>query len=83
MLLNNEIKITVTNNGKDNNVQLSLNPKYTLSDVMTCIQMANNTLRDALGEYIKKKGGVTEKEFEKIMKTVTLEEIYATKEKSS
>lgn len=76
MLLDNEIKITVTNNGKSNNVELSLNSKYTLNDVMTCIQMANNTLTDALGEYIKNRGAVTEKEFEKILKTITLEEIY-------
>jgi len=80
MLLNNEIKITVTNDGKSNNVQLSLNPKDNLNDVMTCIQMANNTLRDMLGEYIQNKGGVTEKELEKLLKTITLEEIYGGKE---
>lgn len=80
MLLNNEIKITVTNDGKSNNIQLSLNPKDTLNDVMTCIQMANNTLRDMLGEYIKNKGGVTEKELEILLKTITLEEIYGSKE---
>jgi len=77
MLLNNEIKITVTNNGKSNNVQLSLNPKYNLNDVMTCIQMAQNTLKDSLGEYIKNKCGVTEKELDEILKTITLEELYA------
>lgn len=55
MLLNNEIKITVTNDGKDNNVSLSLNTKDTFNDVMTCIEMAKNTLRDAFREYIKKK----------------------------
>ena len=76
MLLNNEIKITVTNDGKSNNAQLSLNPKYNLNDVMTCIQMAQNTLKDSLGEYIKNKGAVTEKELEEIIKTVTLEELY-------
>jgi hypothetical protein len=77
MLLNNEIKITVTNDGKSNNVQLSLNPKYNLNDVMTCIQMAQNTLKDSLGEYIKNKCGVTEKELDEILKTITLEELYA------
>ena len=80
MLLNNEIKITVTNDGKSNNVALSLNPKYNLNDVMTCIQMAQNTLRDALGEYLKNKVTVTEKEFEKLLKTITLEKIYGSKE---
>ena len=77
MLLNNEIKISVTNNGKDNNVQLSLDPSYKLKDVMTCIQVASNTLRDMLGEYLKDKGGVTEKEFEELFKTITLEDVYA------
>ena len=77
MLLNNEIKIIVTNNGKDNNVQLSLDPNYKLKDVMTCIQMASNTLRDILGEYLKGRGGVTEKEFEELLKTITLEDVYA------
>jgi len=80
MLLNNEIKIIVTNDGKTNNVSLSLNPKYKLNDVMTCIEMAQNTLKDSLGEYIKNKGGVTEKEFNKMMEIITLEDIYATKE---
>lgn len=46
MLLNNEIKITITNDGKNNNVQLSLNQKYKLNEVMTSIQMAENTLED-------------------------------------
>ena len=68
MLLNNEIKITVTNNGKDNNVQLSLDPNYKLRDVMTCIQMASNTLRGMLGEYLKDRDGATEKEFDDIFK---------------
>jgi retron-type reverse transcriptase len=77
MLLDKEIKITVINNGKSNNVQLSLNPSYNLNDVMTCIQMAQNTLKDSFGEYIKNKGGVTEKELEERIKTITLEELYA------
>ena len=76
MLLNNEIKIIVTNNGKDNNLQLSLDPNYKLQDVMTCIQMASNTLRDMLGEYLKGRGGSTEKEFEELFKTITLEDVY-------
>ena len=77
MLLNNEIKISVKNNGKDNNVQLSLDPSYKLQDVMTCIQMASNTLRDMLGEYLKGRGGSTEKEFDDIFKKITLEDVYA------
>ena len=80
MLLNNEIKITITNDGENNNLNLVLNIKDTFSDVMTCIEMAKKSLRDSLGEYIKIKGGVTEKELDEILKTITLEEIYATKE---
>jgi ABC-type transport system involved in cytochrome bd biosynthesis fused ATPase/permease subunit len=76
MLLNNEIKITVTNNGENNNVSLSFNNKDKFSDVMTCLQMASNTLRDTLGECIKNKGDVTDKELYKILKTITLEDIY-------
>lgn len=79
MLLNNEIKITVTNDGETNNVALSLNTKDTFNDVMTCMEMANNTLRDAFGEYIKNKGGVTDSELNKLLKTITLEKIYAAK----
>jgi arginine decarboxylase-like protein len=79
MLLNNEIKITVTNDGKNNNVALSLNTKDTFNDIMTCIEMSKNTLRDAFGEYIKNKGGVTDSELEILLKTITLDEIYATK----
>jgi hypothetical protein len=75
MLLNNEIKITVTNDGKINNTQLSLNSKDKLGDVMTAIQMAQNTLRGSLGKYIESKGKVTEQELENIFKTVTLEEL--------
>lgn len=76
MLLNNEIKITVTNNGKSNDVSLSLNPKDKVSDIMTCIEMASNTIRDSLGVYLKSKGTVTESELNKLLKTITLEEIY-------
>lgn len=76
MLLNNEIKITVTNDGKSNNVALSLNPKDKFSDVMTCIEMASNTIKDSLGQYLKNKGTVTDSELNKLLKTITLEEIY-------
>jgi hypothetical protein len=75
MLLNNEIKITVTNDGKNNSVQLSLNSKDKLEDVITAIQMAQNTLRDSLGKYIESKGKVTEQDLENIFKTITLEEL--------
>ena len=76
MLLNNEIKITVTNNGEINTTSLRFNPKDKFSDVMTCLQLASNTIRDTLGEYIKNKGGVTDKELDDILKTITLQEIY-------
>lgn len=75
MLLNNEIKITVTNDGKSNNVQLSLDQKYKLNEVMTAIQMAQNTLKDSLGRYIKSKGKITEKDLEELIKTITLEQL--------
>lgn len=76
MLLDNEIKITITNDGKNNNVQLSLNQKYKLSEVMTSIQMAQNTLRDSLSKYLKSRDKITETEFEELLKTITLEDLY-------
>lgn len=79
MLLNNEIKITVTNDGENNNLSLSLNTKDTFNEVMTCIEIAKENLTDALGEYLKSKGGITEKKFDKLIKTLTLEEIYENK----
>ena len=79
MLLNNEIKITITNDGKDNNLELTLNPKDNFNDVITCIQMAKNSLTDALGRYIESKGGVKEEELDSLLKTITLEEIYEDK----
>ncbi len=78
MLLNNEIKITVTNDEESNNVALTLNFKDTFNDVMTCIELAKNTLTTALARHFEDKGGVTEKELDEISKTITLEEIYAT-----
>jgi len=77
MLLNNEIKITVTNNGEINTTSIGFNPKDKFLDIMTCLQLASNTMRDVLGEYIKNKGGLTDKELDDILKTITLEEIYA------
>lgn len=76
MLLNNEIKITVTNDGKNNNVKLSLNQKYKLNEVMTAIQMAQNTLRDSLGKYLESRDKMTEKDFEELFKIITLEDLY-------
>lgn len=76
MLLNNEIKITITNDGKNNNVQLSLNQKYKLNEVMTSIQMAENTLRDSLSKYLEIRDKITEIEFEELLKTITLEDLY-------
>lgn len=76
MLLNNEIKITITNDGKNNNVQLSLNQKYKLNEVMTSIQMAQNTLRDRLSKYLEIRDKITEIEFEELLKTITLEDLY-------
>ena len=80
MLLDNEIKIIVTNDGVGNNLSLEFNIKDKFNDIMTCIQMASNTLRDALGEYIKNKGGVTDEELDYLLKNITLEEIYGSKE---
>jgi hypothetical protein len=77
MLLNNEIKITITNNGKENNMELTLDSKDKFSDIATCLEMAKESLTEVLGKYLKNKGGVTESELEDILKTITLEEIYA------
>lgn len=37
------------------------------------------SLVDTLENYLKNKGGTTEKKFDKLIKTLTLEDLYATK----
>ena len=76
MLLDNKIKITVTNDGKENKVSLSLNYEDKFMDVMTSIEMAQNTLRDAIGNYIKNKKVLSNKELDTILNSITLKEIY-------
>ncbi len=79
MILDNEIKIIVTNDGIGNNLSLEFNIEDKFNDIMTCIQMASNTLRNALGEHIKNKGGVTDEELDYLLKNITLKEIYGSK----
>lgn len=42
--------------------------------------MTKNSLTDALRRYVENKGGVKDKELEILLKTITLEEIYGSKE---
>ena len=79
MLLNTEIKITVTNDGNNNKIQTQADLTLTLNDVMTSIELAKKTYTDMLAAYLKSKYSdkkATEKEIKKIIKEITLQEIF-------
>ena len=80
MLLNLHFKITVDNNGKENNLRIEAERTQNYMELMTALKLAEKTLKESLTTYFEKTGKLTEKEFDKKIKELTLEDIYATKE---
>jgi len=78
MLLDIELTIKVTNNGKDsNNTGVTINQNKTISDAFVTLEFARKNVFSRLQNYIYKKyGTVTDKEFDEIYKNLTFGEMY-------
>lgn len=74
MLLDLEIKIKITNDGKNNNLQIIINPDVLLKDMGTALEMAKKDVVRMLEMAIQKEddGTVTEEGFKKIYDTITV-----------
>lgn len=53
MLLNIEIKITITNDGNKNTVNLNANQDLTVQEILTSLKMADNMILGLLKENYK------------------------------
>lgn len=74
MLLDLELKLKITNDGKNNNLQIIINPDVLLKDMGTAIELAKYDVVRMLEQTITKNGdgSVTEEEFKKIYDTITV-----------
>lgn len=76
MLLDLELKIKITNNGKENNVDLIVNSKHKIIDSLTALELAKKNITNIIEIYITEKyGTISESKFDEIIKTITLEEM--------
>jgi len=76
MLLNPHFKITVDNDGEKNNLRIEADRTQNYLELATALKIAEKTLKESLINYFEKNGKITEKEFDKKMKELTLEDIY-------
>lgn len=79
MLIETELKIKVTNDGKSNNVELSFNPKDKLQDVLTVLKLAEKSIHKGIEEHLLRNEKLTESELPEMLREITLEELYAGK----
>ena len=75
MLINVEIGIKTVNDGKENNVELSLNREDKLLHVMMCLEMASSQVKSQLYAYAKRQGIEDEDSFSKMHREITVEEL--------
>lgn len=78
MLLDIKLTIKITNNGKDlNNTGVSVNQNTKISDALVGLKMAEKNILTGLENYITKKyGSISEKQFDKIYKSLSFAEMY-------
>lgn len=77
-LLNTEITIIITNDGKENTINISTNQDNLVRDTLFAIKMAENTMSEALKNYADKKQNgkkLTDKASEKLFNTLKLKEL--------
>lgn len=75
MLLNIEIKIKVTNNGKTNTTGVTIDKDKKICEVFTALELARRNTMKMLEDYIKTKGKISESEFDKLYNSLTLEDL--------
>lgn len=77
-LLNTEITIIITNDGKENTINISTNQDNLVRDTLFAIKMAENTMSEVLKNYADKKQNgkkLTDKVSEKLFNTLTLKQL--------
>lgn len=72
MLLDLEIKITITNDGSSNDTELTTNGQNKITDLLTSLELAKNALMTGLSEYAKNTGSLPDEE----IKAITLNDLY-------
>lgn len=78
MLLNIELTIKITNDGKNiNSTGVTIDKKEKVFDALTALEMGKESVLTGFKNYISKKyGSITEKQYDEISKNLTFEEMY-------
>lgn len=81
LLLNTELEIKITNDGKDNLVSFGCDKNTTVKEVMVSLGLVKKDIEASIEMYLlktnKERGQqITESEFKKLFETITLEEVY-------
>lgn len=74
MLLNLELKLKITNDGKNNYVSIIADKDIKVKDIATAIAMAAETPSSMLSSYIKKKD-IPANQVNKVINSITLGEL--------
>lgn len=76
MLLDLDITIKVTNNGKDNTVEVKTKPTNKFIHVATAIELASQAQKQLITQYVADKGKVlAEKEADVFIRTATMQDL--------
>ena len=78
MILNIELTIKITNDGKNiNNTDVFFDKNQKVFDALTALEMGKESVLAGLETYITAKyGSITEKQYDEISKNLTFEEMY-------
>lgn len=76
MLINTDIKIVVTNDGKENRAELKTNQETLVKDILISLKLGEGVITTALANYLEKKPKkLTENQFEKLFSKLKLNEL--------
>lgn len=78
MLINTDINIKLTNDGKKNKTELKANKDSSIKEIAVAIEMANQTLTQAFENYLVKKfpEGFTDEQWIAEWEVLTINDIF-------
>lgn len=75
MLLNLDLKIKVTNDGKINTVTITTDIDSKLQDVGTALEIAKENIYNSLYQYANRRGINSEKKYVELYKTIKFKDL--------
>ena len=76
MLLNTELKISVTNDGKENKTEVTANINQSYKEVLVAIKLAEKMYTEMFLNFLREKGVENKEEALKLYNEIKLEELY-------